>query len=108
MKRCTRKILLTFGLLLLLVFLFVPYRSTHIKFKVDPFSLAKYKMTSHQSGYMFVFKYLKLKSAKRSVPGTDQDSYILNKTLFFIELIIVIVLAPFDYFLFCVVLRRKK
>jgi hypothetical protein len=108
MKRCTRKILLIFGLLLLLVLLLVPYRSTHVKFKVDPFSLAKYKMTSHQSGYMFVFKFLKLKSTKRSVQGVDQDSYVLNKTLFITELIIVIILAPIDYLLFCVALRRKK
>ena len=108
MNRCTRKILLIFGLLLLLVFLFVPYRSTHIKYKVDAFSLAKYKITSHHSGYMFVFKYLRLKSTRRSVPGTDQDSYVPNKTLFFIELIIVMVLAPFDYFLFCVVLKKRK
>jgi hypothetical protein len=62
---------------------------------------------------MFVFKYLKLKSPKMSAPresdpGTDQDSYVLNKTLFFIELIIVIMLAPFDYFLFCIVLRKRK
>ena len=113
MKKCTRKILLIFGFLLLLIFLFVPYRSTHIKFKTDYYSLANYKITTHQSGYMFVFKYLMLRSQKMSIPresdpGVDQDSYVLNKTLFFIELIIVIVLAPIDYFLFCVALRRKK
>ena len=69
-------------------------------------------MTTRQSGYMFVFKYLKLKSNKRSVPdtdlGTDLDSYVLNKPIFLIELIIIIVLAPFDFFLFCVVIRKKK
>jgi hypothetical protein len=99
--------LLIFGLISIFVFLFIPYRSTHIKYKVDSFSLATYKMTTHQNGYMFVFKYLKLKSNKRSVPGTDHDSYVLNKTLFLIEIIIVIVLALFDYFLFCVVLEKK-
>jgi hypothetical protein len=62
---------------------------------------------------MFVIKYLKLKSQEMSVsresdPGADQDSYALNKTLLLVELIIVIVLAPIDYFLFCVALRRKK
>jgi hypothetical protein len=113
MNGCTRKILIIFGLLLLIVIMLVPYRSTQIKFKVDSFSLAKYKITSHQSGYMFVFKYLKLKSNKRSVPGTDQegtdqDSYVLNKTLFLIELIIVIVLAFIDYFLFCIILKKRK
>jgi len=108
MKSCSQKILLIFGILLIFVFLLIPYRSTHIKYKVDPHSLVKYKMTTHQSGYMFVFKYLKLKSNKKSVPGTDQDSYFLNKTLFLIELIIIIVLALFDYFIFCFVLRKRK
>lgn len=88
--------------------MFIPYRSTHIKYKVDPHSLVKYKMTTRQSGYMFVFKYLKLKSNKISNPGTDQDSYFLNRDLFLIEMNIVIVLALFDYFLFCVFLRKKK
>jgi len=108
MKSCTRKILLVFGLILIFVFLFIPYRSTHIKYRVDSHSLAKYKITAHKSGYMFVFKYLKLKSNKRSVPGTDQDSYFFKRNLFLIEMIIIIVFAAFDYFLFCAVLRKKK
>jgi len=108
MKRCTQKILLVFGLLLLMVFLFIPYKSVHVKYKLDPHSLTRYKMTTHQSRYMFVFRYLKLKSNKRSVPGTDHDSYVLNKYLLLIEMIIVITLASFDYFLFCVVLKKKR
>jgi len=108
MKNCTRNILLIFGFLLIFIFLFIPFRSTHIKYRVDSHSLAKYKITAHQSGYMFVFKYLKLKSNKISDPGTDQDSFFLNRNLFLIEMIIVIVLVAFDYFLFCVFLRKKK
>ena len=108
MKICTRNILLIFGLISIFVFLFIPYRSTHVKYKLDSYSLAKYKITSHQNGYMFVFKYFKLKSNKRSVPGTDQDSYFLNKILFLIEMIIVIVLALFDYFIFCATLKKRK
>jgi len=112
--------MLIFGLLLLLVFLFVPYRSTHVKFKTDYYSLANYKITAHKSGYMLVFKYLKLKSDKKSAPkksvpgtdldssGTDLDSYSFNGTLFLIEMIIIIVLATFDYFIFCLVLRKRK
>jgi hypothetical protein len=110
-----RKILLVFGLLAVFVFLFIPYRSIHVKFKVDPHSLAKYKMTTHQSGYMFVLEYLKQKSnrrSERSGPGTeqgaDQNSYFLNKTLFLIEVIILIVLAPLDYVLFCIILKQRK
>jgi hypothetical protein len=112
MKSCPRKILLIFGILLIFAFLFIPYRSTHVKYKTDYYSLAKYKLTTHKSGYMFVFKYLKLKSNKRSIPGTekgiDQETYVLNKTMFLIEMIIVVVLAPLDYFIFCVVLRKRK
>lgn len=108
MKRCTRKILLIFGSLLIFALLFIPYRSTHIKYQVNPHSFASYKITSHKSGYMFVFKYLKHKSNKKSVPGTDQNSYVLNKALFLIEIVIIVVLALIDYFLFCVVLKRKK
>ena len=98
---------------MLLVFLFVPYKSVHVKYKLNSYSLLNYKTTAHKSGYMFVLKYLKLKSneianPEKSVPGTDYDSYVLNKTLFLIELIIVIVLAPMDYILFCLVLRKRK
>jgi hypothetical protein len=110
---CTGKILIVFGLLLILVILFVPYRSFHVKYKLDSHSLTHYKLTSHQDGYMFVFKFLELKSKGKSVsqspvPGTDHDSYSLNKTMFLIELMIILVLAPFDYFLFCVIFKKKK
>ena len=108
MRRCTRNILLIFGLMVILVFLFIPYRATHIKYRVESHSLAKYKITARLNGYMFVFKYLKLKSNKISGPEADQNSYFLDKTLFLTELIIVMVLAPIDYFLFCLVLRKKK
>jgi hypothetical protein len=113
MKSCPRKILFIFGFLLIFVFLFVPYRSTHIKYQDNPHSLVSYKITTHQSGYVFVFKFLKLKSndipiSQNSVTGTEQDSYFLNKTLFWIEVIIIIVLASLDYFLLCVVFKKKK
>ncbi len=108
MKSCTKNIIFIFGFLLVFVLLFIPYRSTHIKFKLDPHSLTTYKMTTHKSGYLLVFKYFKLKSNKKSVPGTDLDSYAFNKTLFLVEIIILIVLASFDYFLFCIVFRKRK
>ncbi len=108
MKSCTRNILLIFGILLIFALMFIPYRSTHIKYQVNSHSMTNYKITAHKSGYMFVFKYLKLKSQEISDPGTDHDSYVFNKTLFLIEMIIVIVLALSDYFLFCVILRKKK
>jgi hypothetical protein len=113
MKSCTRKILLIFGLLLIFVILFIPYKSVHLKYKLEPHSLTEYKMTTHRSGYMFVFKFLKLKSNDIPIPqgsatGTEQNSYFLNKTLFWIEVMIIIVLAPLDYFLLCVVFKKKK
>ena len=108
MKSCTRKILLIFGFMLLLILLFIPYRSTHIKYQINPHSLANYKITTHQKGYMFVFKYLKAKSNEISDPENDQDIYSLNNTVFLIEIFIIIILGPFDYFLFCEVLKKKK
>ena len=115
---CTGKILLVFGSLLILVILFIPYRSVHVKYELDPHSLTHYKKTSHRSGYMFVFKFLGLKSKERSVQqkpvprssvsNTGHDSYSLNKTLFWIEMMIIFMLAPFDYFLFCVIFKKKK
>ncbi len=108
MKSCTRKILFIIGLFSILIILFIPYKSVHIKYKLDPHSLANYKITTHQSGYLFVFTYLKLKSSEISDPGTDQDFYSLNKPLFLIEIIILIVLAPLDYVLFCIILKKRK
>jgi len=109
---CTGKILLIFALLLALAILIIPYKSVHIKYKLDPHSLTHYKVTTHQNGYMFIFKFLELKSNKKpvpqsSVPGPDQDSYLLNKTVFVIEMMIIFVLAPFDYVLFCVILKKS-
>ena len=104
-----------FGSLAAFVFLFIPYRSVYVTYKIEPHSLVKYKMTTHRSGYMFLFRFLKLKSntgSERSVPGTekgaDQDFYFLNKTLFVIEVMILIVLAPLDYVLFCITLKKNK
>ena len=120
MRRCARKILLIFGLILIVAFLFIPYKSVHIKHKLDPHSLAHYKITAHKSGYMFVFKYLKFKAKKKSAPkksvlgtdlnssSTDLSSYSFNKTVFIIEMIVITLLAAFDFFIFCVVLRKGK
>jgi len=110
---CTGKILLVFGSLLILVISFVPYRSIHVKYELDPHSLTRYKKTSHRSGYMFVFKFLELKSkgkpvSQSPVSGTDYDSYSLNNTVFWIEVAVIFVLAPLDYFLFCVIFKKKK
>jgi hypothetical protein len=115
---CTGKILLVFGSLLILVISFVPYRSVHVKFKLDSHSLTHFKMTTQKSGYMFVFKFLGLRSKERpvqqksvprsSVSGTDFDYYSLNKAVFLIEMAIILMLAPTDYFLFCIIFKKKK
>lgn len=116
MKSCTGKIVLIFVLLLVLAILVIPYKSVHIKYELDPHSLTNYKLTSHQKGYMFLFKFLELKSKERSVQqksvprssisGKDHDSYSLNKTVIWIEMAIILMLAPIDYFLFCVILKK--
>jgi hypothetical protein len=113
MKSCTGKIVLIFVLLLVLAILFIPYKSVHIKYKLDPHSLTNYKLTSHQNGYMSLFKFIALKSKEKSVPrssisSTGHDSYSLNKTVFLIELMIILVLAAVDYFLFCVILKKSS
>jgi hypothetical protein len=62
---------------------------------------------------MFVFKFLELKSKGKPVsqspdPGTDHDFYSLNKTVFLIEVAVILVLAPLDYLLFCVILKKSS
>lgn len=113
MKSCARNILLIFGFLMLIILLFIPYKSTHIRYKLDPHSMAYYKITAHKSGYMFVFNYLKHRSEntplpRNSGPGTDHDIYVLKKNLLLMEMMIIMVLAVIDHFLFCFVPRRRK
>lgn len=54
MNPCTKKIVLTFGILLLLAILIVPYKSTHVSFELNSRSKDILKVTQNKSGYIFL------------------------------------------------------
>jgi di/tricarboxylate transporter len=105
---CPKNVLVIFLFVLLIIFLFIPYSSVHIRYKLDAYSLIKYKTTTHQSGYMFLFQYLKLKSNGISQSEADQDLYSFKTNLFLTEIGLLILLTILDYFVFCILLRRRR
>lgn len=108
--KCKRNIILIFGCLLIMAILFIPYNSTHVtlKNKTDPYSGIKLRITTKKSGYMFLPQYIKTKATKFYDKDIGWDSYYLNTNLFIIEIAIIILMAGFDYILFCVFLRKPK
>ena len=118
MSGCKRAIFLIFGALLFTAVIIVPYNSTHVRFKTDPYSRDKLQITTKKSGFLFLPHYLSLKSRKpqslkvKSYWSRDEDIgldlYEFNTNLFIVEIVIILLAGCFDYFLFCVVLLRPK
>jgi len=118
MSGCKRAIFLIFGALLLTAVLIVPYNSTHVRFKADPYSRDQLRITSKKSGYLFLPHYLSLRSKKpqplkaRSYWSRDEgiglDLYEFNTGLFIVEIVIILLAGCFDYVIFCVVLLKPK
>lgn len=118
MSGCKRSILLIFGALLFIAILIVPYNSTHVSFKTDPYSRDKLRITTKKSGYLFLPHYLSLRSRKsqplkaKSYWSRDEDIgwdlYEFNSNLFIIEIAIIMLAGGFDYIIFCRVLLRHK
>ena len=109
MRKCTKNILKIFGSLLILAILFVPYYSTHVKIKnkFGPYSGIKEKTTSKKNGYMFVFQLLKKREVKSDYAEVSYETYSLNTKVYITEIAIIIFLAVFDYFIFCILLKKK-
>lgn len=101
MSYCSRNILLIFGSLIFLALLIVPYRSTRVAYKMDPYSKINYKITKRDSGYMLVFNYLRQKSSGNSSVENNNVSYYIAKDLFITEIVVILSVAFLDYFLFC-------
>ena len=118
MSGCKRTVFLVFGTLLVLAFIIIPYNSTHITYKTDPYSRNKLRITAKKSGYLLLPQYLILKSRKpqplkaKSPWSPDEDIgsdlYEFNLNLFIIEIVIIILAGCFDYIIFCVVLKKPK
>jgi hypothetical protein len=118
MSGCKRVIFLIFGALLFTAIIVVPYNSTHVRFKTDPYSRDQLRVTTKKKGYLFLPHYLNLKSRKPhplkviSYWSRDKDagwdSYEFNTSLFILEMVIIILAGGFDYIIFCVVLPKSK
>ena len=105
---CRKNILLIYGCILLIAIFFIPYNSTHVIHKTDPYTLNKYRVTTKDSGYIFLFQYLKKRTDRFNPKEIDRDSYYFNKNLYIIELAIIIFSAGFSYIIFCTMLKRSR
>jgi hypothetical protein len=101
MSYCSRNILLIFGSLIFLALLIVPYRSTRVAYKMDPYSKINYKIIKRASGHMLVLNYVRLKSTGNSSVENNNVSYYIDKDLFITEIVVILLVAFLDYFLFC-------
>lgn len=108
MSCCSRNILLIFGSLLLLAFLIIPYRYTRVSYEMDPYSEINYKITKRDSGYMLVFNYMRLKSTRNSSVENNNASYYIAKDLLITEIVVILLAAFLDYFLFCRAFKKGK
>jgi hypothetical protein len=108
MNLCQKRMARIFGALLLLVILFVPYRSTHVSYKRDFSTDLIWRTTAKQSGYMFLPFFLKARAKKVLAKGQDQSVYSLNEKMLMAEIGIILFLGALDYFLFCALLDRTK
>jgi len=120
-SRCRRRVLYVFGGLFLAAALFVPYRSTHVRLNRDTQTNVVWRRTSLDSGYMFLFRYLR-RSGERLADMADRDvryalrraedvassRYRLNWLLLTLEIAVVGLLAAYDYLFLCRRLRRGR
>lgn len=118
MSRCRRRVLYIFGGLFLALALFVPYRSTHVLLNRDTATNMVWRRTAQDSGYMFLFRFLRrsrmrladmadrdVRYALRRAEDVTSSRYRLNLLLLSLELAAVGFLAAYDYLFLC---RRRR
>ena len=108
MGRCARRILLIFGGLLIIALLFVPYRETQISYVPGPSSILVKRITTKDSGFMPLPRYLKARGDWTSPKTKAERRTHLNTTLFAAEIGAILLAGTFDYLVFCLWLGRKK
>lgn len=114
MSPCRRHILYVFGGLFLIAALFVPYRSTRVYLNRDTHTNLVWRRTAQEGGYMFLFRYLR-RSGERLANIADRDvryalrraenvassRYRLNVSLLALELVVIGLLAAYDFLFLC-------
>lgn len=75
---------------------------------IDPYSKINYKITKRDSGYMLIFNYMRLKSTRNSRVENNNVSYYIAKDLFITEIVVILLVAFLDYFLFCRAFKKGK
>lgn len=108
MSGCRKKILGIFGGLLIIALLVVPYRETQVSYVPGPSSILVKRITTKDSGFMFLSRYLKIRGDWASPTTRAERNTHLNKTLFASEIGAILLAGTFDYLVFCLWLRRKR
>lgn len=108
MSGCRKKILGIFGGLLIAALLVVPYRETQISYVPGPSSILVKRITTKDSGFMPLPRYLKARGDWTSPKTKAERRTHLNTTLFAAEIGAILLAGTFDYLVFCLWLGRKK
>jgi hypothetical protein len=108
MNPCKKRVLRVFGALLVAAFLFVPYRAIHLSYKRDFRTNLIWRTTAKQGGYMFLPRFLKVRSIKVQAKDQDRSIYSLNEKMLAVEIGIILLLGTLDFFLLCALLKKTK
>jgi hypothetical protein len=104
---CPKKILLVFGLLLVLAVFFLPYNVKNISYETNPQTHLIMRRIFYDRGYMFLPGYL---TAKRREPGKKDAAgnyYALDQKVLAAEFSLILFLGIADYLLFCIFLKKR-
>lgn len=108
MNSCRLKILVVFGVLLVLVIVFfVPFKQTFISTQSGPSGMGIRTTTEH-AGSTALYNFLKMRGEKLSERTGAAVTTTLRGSVYAYRIGAVVVLGVLDYLLFCVWLRRGK
>jgi hypothetical protein len=108
MNTCRLKIIVVFGVLLVLVVVFfVPYRRITVSTQSGPSGIGT-RTTLEDSGSMALYNFLKIRGKKLSERTGATIATTLRGNIYAFRIGAVILLGIIDYLLFCGWLRREK
>jgi len=108
MNPCGKRVFKIFGALILLALLFVPYKRTSVEIYQTATSFLNRRVTSISRGHMLLPQFIKTRGTWVSRDTGGKRTTVLNTQLLAGEIAVLLFLAAFDYFVFCVWMRRRR
>ena len=107
-RECGKRVFKIFGSLILLALLFVPYKRTNVEVYQSGSSYLNRRVTTMSRGHMFLPIFIKNRGTWVSRESGGKRTTVLNAKMLAGEVGLLLFLAVFDYFIFCVWMRRRR